>query len=77
MTTHAQKRAKERYDVELSKNDINKMSSRITRGYRNRVKWIQQNCFEITYKGVLFYVAYDHKTKWITTFLPIDLEDEE
>jgi len=76
MTTHAQKRAKERYGVELSKNDISKMGSRITKGYRNSVKWIQQNCFEMKYKDVLYYVAYDHKTKRITTFLLMD-EDKD
>lgn len=71
---HAKQRAKERYDLDLNRHDLQAIVD-IIQDNRSaefvRATSLRVSVFKLPYKGKLVCVAYDKMRKTIVTFLPL------
>lgn len=78
MTTHAIERALERYGLQLSKNDFERISKRIAQGQAEKLKKVTKHIsvYEIYVNSIRIKLVYDRHTKFVITVLPPDWTPE-
>lgn len=76
---HAVRRAKERFDIDLTHEKRLQINGMIHEGQTRQVqrRSLRVSIHELIFEGKLIHVVYDHKRHTLVTFLMPDWSDDE